>query len=358
VQLFQHPKCLYKDAQLSLFFVLFIIFGVIGITLGKGDLIMFNKSGLRQVLITTTFLGLTLLPPTHGFPVQAATASIASSDTPVSSDGSYHPVSGQPNDVVQVHNGAYVKGHRGTNEKRNEKVSFPSARASKRDAGHQGTESVIGQDERTEVQDTTAYPYSAIVQIESDIGGCTGWLISPDTVVTAGHCVYDPNQHKWASYADVYPGRNGDNLPYGSAKAQTFYSVTGWTEDGDTHYDYGAIKLDWDIGNATGWFGYRWQSGSLDGTRENISGYPGDKTYGTQWEDEDQIRKTTPAKLYYANDTYGGQSGSPVYQADYAGCGVCSIAIHTNGVYGNSSYNRGTRITREVFNNLNQWRQQ
>ncbi|WP_033100837.1 MULTISPECIES: serine protease [Thermoactinomyces] len=318
---------------------------------------MSHKFSLRQTIMATALLGLTLLPLTSVLPIRQASAANDSPHTPVSSDGSYRTVFGQPDDVIQTQNGAYVKGHPGTN-KRIHEFAPSSSRTSNQSAGHLGEESVIGQDERTEVQDPSVYPYSAIVKIESDIGGCTGWLISPDTVVTAGHCVYDPNKHKWASFANVYPGRNGNDLPYGSAKARTFYSVTGWTEDGDGSYDYGAIKLNWDIGDSAGWFGYRWKSGSLDGTPENLSGYPGDKEYGTQWEDRDQIRKSTAYKLYYSNDTYGGQSGSPVYQENSRGCGVCSIAIHTNGVYGYNGYNSGTRITQEVFNNLNLWRQQ
>ena len=49
-------------------------------------------------------------------------------------------------------------------------------------------------------------------------------------------------------------------------------------------------------------------------------------------------------------------SGSPAYNTSGpAGCNPCAIAIHTNGVYGGSPYNRGTRITEAAFNNLVAW---
>ncbi|MFC7440381.1 trypsin-like serine peptidase [Laceyella putida] len=308
---------------------------------------MFSAAVALSFLCSITF-------PFSGYAVDATSAATVSPHTPVSNKGrTVHPVK-QDKDMVKQRFGAYTKGHRGTQERIY--LDAPANEAKPQRNAH--TESVIGSDNRTRVTDTASYPYSAIVHIVSDIGGCTGWLIGPDTVATAGHCIYDPNNNKWASSATVYPGRDGDSLPYGSANGVEFFSVSGWVQNGDSNYDYGAIKLDKDIGNATGWFGYRYQSGSLNGTAENISGYPGDKTYGTQWQHADQIRETQTYKLLYANDTYGGQSGSPVYQNSYSDCGTCAIAIHTNGVYGGSSYNRGTRITQEVYNNLNTWKAQ
>ncbi len=284
----------------------------------------------------------------------------ASSDphTPVANDGiridPHAPGSGG---IVQTDNGAYSKGAKGINEHQLEKF-VPNRNSPTATASETSTESIIGSDSRTRVKDPSAYPYRAIVHIESDIGNCTGWMIGPDTVATAGHCVYDPNQKEWASWARVYPGRNGNEAPYGSANAKRFYSVTGWTVQGNHNFDYGAIKLDKNLGNQTGWLGYRWQTGSLNGVRENVSGYPGDKDYGTQWEHRDQIRETTSYKLIYNNDTYAGQSGAPVYQDSYQNCGTCSLAIHVNGVYGGKNSNRGTRITKQVFNNLNIWNNQ
>ena len=215
-----------------------------------------------------------------------------------------------------------------------------------------GILSVIGTDGRTRVTSTTTFPYRAIVHISSSIGGCTGWMISARTVATAGHCIHNGS---WATNVVVAPGRNGTSYPYGTCKGTNLYSVSGWTSSKSTNYDYGAIRLDCTIGNTTGWIGFRYTTASLTGVAENISGYPGDKTTGTQWQHADQIRNSLTYKLEYQNDTYGGQSGSPVYQASHSACsgGPCAIAIHTNG---GSTYNRGTRITQTVFNNLNNWK--
>jgi len=213
-------------------------------------------------------------------------------------------------------------------------------------------ESVIGTDGRYRITSTTSYPYRAIAHITSSIGGCTGWLINANTVVTAGHCVYGSSG--WASNVRVYPGRDGSSTPYGSCGALRLHSVTGWTVNRDRNYDYGAIKLNCSVGNTTGWFGYRWQSSSLTGQASYIAGYPGDKTYGTMWRHDDQVRITQTYRLYYANDTAGGQSGSPVWNGTST-CSPCGVGIHAYGVDG-TGYNGGTRITESVFNNLTTWK--
>jgi glutamyl endopeptidase len=215
-----------------------------------------------------------------------------------------------------------------------------------------GIESVIGADGRYQITGTTTYPYSAIVHVTSSIGGCTGWLIGPDTVATAGHCVYGGGS--WATNVVVYPGRNGSSTPYGSCGYRTLYTVNGWVNGSSPEYDYGAIKLNCTVGNSTGWFGYRWQSASLTGQASYISGYPGDKPYGTQWRSDDYVRITETRRIFYANDTYGGHSGSPVWNGG-ANCSPCGIAIHAYGV-GSNGYNGGTRITEAVFNNLTTWK--
>lgn len=229
-------------------------------------------------------------------------------------------------------------------------VSFEQWRQPAR-GGEISPASVIGTDSRTQVTATTSFPYRAIAHITSSIGGCTGWFIGANTVVTAGHCVYGSGG--WATSVRVYPGRNGTSTPYGSCGATRLYAPSGWTSGQNRDYDYGAIKLDCTIGNTTGWFGLRWD-GIATGQQTYIAGYPGDKTYGTQWTHVDQVRLLQTRRVYYANDTYGGQSGSPVWNST-SSCSTCAIAVHAYGV-DSTGYNGGTRITQDVYNNLITWR--
>ncbi len=107
-----------------------------------------------------------------------------------------------------------------------------------------------------------------------------------------------------------------------------------------------------------------WQSASLTGTATTVSGYPCDKTFGQQWRHAGQtVTATHTRQVFYQNDTFGCQSGSPVYQTRAAGSswcvGQCVMAIHAYGLHGSSPHstnNHGTRITESVFNNLITWR--
>ncbi|MEB2589473.1 serine protease [Bacillus cereus] len=190
------------------------------------------------------------------------------------------------------------------------------------------TYSVIGIDDRIRVNDTTSYPYSAVVHIATqynsgEIYGCTGALISKDTVLTAGHCIYNKE-------------------------------IGGWTDNENSNYDYGTIKLNGSPGDYTGWFGYRTTYvESPKGLLAVIPGYPADKIGNeryTMWRDYGPIEGVNPSRLTYKIDTYEGQSGSPVYH--YFDTGIKIIAIHTRG---NKNMNFGNRITDNVFNNIKRW---
>jgi V8-like Glu-specific endopeptidase len=82
----------------------------------------------------------------------------------------------------------------------------------------------------------------------------------------------------------------------------------------------------------------------------NNSGYPGDKPFGTQWFNAGAITQVTNRKIYYMIDTYGGQSGSPVWR--FLNGQRHGVGIHAYGGCPNSA----TRIVKEVFDNMLAWR--
>ena len=261
-----------------------------------------------------------------------------------------------------------VSGYRGTGVRRGNGATPGAGNASGQSGPHGevGTETVIAPDGRWQVTNTTTFPARATVLItRNGSQWCTGWLIGANTVATAGHCLHSGGSSgSWYTGAFVvWPGRNGGSAPYGSCGVTSRHSVVGWTQNRNEQYDYGAMKLNCTVGNTVGWYGMWWQSASLTGYSSTVSGYPCDKAFGTHWRHTDSIRVTQDRQLFYQNDTYNCQSGSPVYQYRGSGsaycAGYCSMAIHAYGLHGSyphSSNNHGTRITQSVFNNLIAWR--
>lgn len=229
--------------------------------------------------------------------------------------------------------------------------------------GDVGVQSIIGADGRVRVDPTTSFPASATVLITRTVGGveslhCTGWMFGASLVLTAGHCVYNQSSGWYTGQLKFYPGANGTTYPYGSCTAATLRSNTGWTTDGNPDADYGGASLNCSVGNTTGWYGAYWTTASLNGTSTTVQGYPGDKAQ-QQWTHSDQVRESASLRLYYDNDTVGGNSGSSVHTvraSGSSGCsGRCSLAFHAYGV-GSNGHNSGPRITESRFNLVVGWR--
>lgn len=212
---------------------------------------------------------------------------------------------------------------------------------------------VIGPDDRKRVSLTTTYPARAVVLITSNQGRCSGVFVGRNTVLTAGHCIHTRRSGGWHSQVVVYPARNGANAPFGSCAARNLMSVRGWTLYGDADYDFGAIKLDCNIGDALGWFGFWWQGESLLGTTATIAGYP--ERSLEQWIGSENTHRETATRVFYKTDTSEGNSGSGVYSpAGATACqpGPCVYAVHA---YGSFSGNSGPRMTKAMFGTVASW---
>lgn len=222
------------------------------------------------------------------------------------------------------------------------------------------TETVQGVDDRKRITKMGRVPWRMISQLIMTFpNGArargTGWFISPGTVMTAGHCVYSQRNGGWATNVEVIPGMNGRQRPFGTAQSDRFRSVKGWINDRKATHDYGAIILpeSQHLGARTGWFGFsRLSDRALKNLLANNSGYPGDKSFGTQWYNAGRITKVEKRQLHYMLDTAGGQSGSPTWRYSSRTGKRLAIGIHA---YGGAS-NKSTRITKSVFANMKSWK--
>ena len=220
-------------------------------------------------------------------------------------------------------------------------------------------EVIIGADNRVRIMNTTVYPWRAICALKITakdnskwIG--TGFLISPRTLITAGHCVYMHDRGGWAKSIEVIPGMNDASRPFRSGVSTTFRSVQGWTQSKNRNYDYGAIVLpqSYRPGATTGVFGFAAKDDAyIRNSVLNLSGYPGDKGGNQQWFMALRSKAVSSRVITYDIDTFGGQSGAPVWAK--VGNTRTVLGIHTNG---HSSGNSATRIVPAVFNNLQAWK--
>ena len=236
-----------------------------------------------------------------------------------------------------------------------------------------GTQSVIGPDDRERVNPTTTYPNSAVGQLDvtwrtdedaAISGYCSGFLIDENSVLAAGHCVYDinpahgPLPHLIES-GTFTPGRNRGTDPYGTCEIESAWAPPQYTVDQQVTYDFSVINLSDDcdlIGSETGTFGLFARTGQMAQVKGNVQGYPADwqttQFFGDQKRAHGKIARSQKRLVFYPMDTTGGQSGGPVWRQRSAGVcvGPCAMAVHAYGTDPQSTgvwrvNNAGIRLT-------------
>lgn len=228
-------------------------------------------------------------------------------------------------------------------------------------------ETAFPPDDRRIVENTRAFPYSAIcglsiLNVRQQLFYGTGFLVGPRLVVTAGHNVHFADEG-FMQQITVYPGLNGDRQapPFRFARATQFFTVEAWARDQDRQFDIGAIVLPTDLGTEAGWFAVgKFAEGTLAGKIATISGYPklapepAAQQASMMWEHAG-VLSVEPNRLRYGIDTTEGQSGSPVI----VNLPQKPIPYHAVGIHnwGYDSYNAATRINDAIFAQIVRWRQ-
>ncbi len=216
--------------------------------------------------------------------------------------------------------------------------------------------SPCGEENRVAINETSMFPWSAICYLIMKKGSRyfrgSGFFISDDTILTAGHCIYT-KRSGYASSIQIIPGRNNRTWPYGSVKATEFYIPEEWRQSLDPQFDYGVIKLaDSTLGQKTGHFKIaNLDRGELEAAGLNTSGYPSDLKPSTkQHYNGGKCDAVYNQRLHYSLDTWKGASGSPVWVRN--GDQRTAVGIHN---YGHCP-NKATRINDRVLTDLRGWK--
>lgn len=205
--------------------------------------------------------------------------------------------------------------------------------------------SIIGEDSRVRVVDTTMSPYNSTVFIAADGAAGSGAVIGENTVLTAAHVVKKIVDKLDKKSVYVIPGRDGAKLPYGKFKIESVHIPQSYIDKPSVDRDIAILTIkpldNKGIGEVVPPLPVKLSNSVVIGEPLQTSGYPGDKKWGTLWKTQGSVIKETNTRIYYDLDTFGGQSGSPVYNSSNE-----IIAVHTTGA-GNSNF--GTKINDEFY---------
>ena len=246
-------------------------------------------------------------------------------------------------------------------------------------------EAVIGDDGRNEVTNTTRVPYRYIGELECTFkfnkgNWTTSWcttafLVGKSIILTAAHCVY---RKDYTLVSAVFrPAKSSSKTPYqlncGTVHVpQKFKNAVNSYDDNKTEeeknkisnnikkYDYALVQLKQNIGNELGYFALGGYNTSYDnkfivGKKCVVVGYPSDKK--GLWRHKGAINDVQDGLyLRYQMDTYGGQSGSPVFYPTTNGQ-YYVVGIHRGySSYNLAEWNYARYISKNIYELVKKWR--
>lgn len=214
---------------------------------------------------------------------------------------------------------------------------------------------IISPDDR-DICPVKKYPFSAIGQIEvvdnTGLYICTGTLIAPDKVLTAGHCVWNTRRGAFYYNLNFAPGRyrSGDKMinPWGTVAWKSVTVFEAFKQNPNS-FDVAVVTLQKPIGSVAGTMGIA--AGCAQNKQLFLGGYPQDKPQGTCQDTvctQSYLDCNKPMNTHYC-DTVMGMSGSPMWDSSNK-----IRMIHVAGLAGKNQ-NRATTMTKFLVNALKKW---
>ncbi|SDH01163.1 trypsin-like peptidase domain-containing protein [Winogradskyella thalassocola] len=146
------------------------------------------------------------------------------------------------------------------------------------------------------------------------VGSCTGFLIAPDIMVTAGHCINsmeDANRSVWVfDYTNESDFIDGNRLNFKSENIFEVESIIASTFDDDTNNDYAILKLKRQSDRAP--YRFRTSGTVLENGAINTIGCP--TGLPLKFSTDAVVVDNSPSNWFKSNiDSFPGNSGGPVF---------------------------------------------
>ncbi|RAL21081.1 trypsin-like serine peptidase [Thermoflavimicrobium daqui] len=217
-----------------------------------------------------------------------------------------------------------------------------------------------------QVTNTTSAPNNAIASLVVEFPDgdylCTGFYVDNNTMITAGHCVYDTLSNTPANAIYYFRGQNGYHFPYDSGATSAFWVNAGWvnttTPSRDTMYikdakhDFAAVRTDV-VSNS--WFDIRSTNHAV-GEQVLAHGYPAEGSYdgNYQYKSLGKITSLTnwPNAIQHNGYVLGGMSGGPIWNTKVGWTAV--ISLNSCGSNADSA-NYGPRFTGSTYDRIVYW---
>ena len=174
---------------------------------------------------------------------------------------------------------------------------------------------------------TGVFPFNTICYLEMYQGDSgyrgSGSIVSPYTVLTCGHVVYNQDNNTWMSSITVAPGQKeytsgGDVYqPYGVQSAAYSRAPQPYVEGGSWEYDYAALHLKQPFYGIATYIPIEFDCEIVQGDTFNVIGYPGEaqgsSTFGLWLGGGPVDSVDSKGVLWHTIDATSGNSGGPTY---------------------------------------------
>ena len=178
---------------------------------------------------------------------------------------------------------------------------------------------------------------------------CSGFLIAPDVLVTAGHCILSKNDCKNHKWVFDYANKVGIEKKFSFTENQIYScsSIIGRIKEDTTGIDYAVVKLNRKVLDRTP-LKFRKEGKVSDDAELTVIGHP--SGLPTKISSMGKVRNNKSENIFIINsDTFTGSSGSPVidsktglvegiivrgdqdYKVDDVGCATVNVNTEESG---------------------------